>query len=77
MALSPERLLLTALDSPDLHSLPNVVLQDVPQNVVSFTLDGASASVHLNAYTHTFQRRLTTPARWRMAISGTTWGTSP
>jgi hypothetical protein len=52
MALSPERLLLTALDSPDLHSLPNMILQDVPQNVISFSLDGASASVYLNQYTH-------------------------
>jgi hypothetical protein len=52
MALSPERLLLTALESPDLHSLPDVILQDVPQNVFSFTLDGAPVKVYLNAYTH-------------------------
>jgi hypothetical protein len=52
MALSPERLLLTALESPDLHSLPNIILQDVPQNVLSFTLDGAPVSLYLNAYTH-------------------------
>jgi hypothetical protein len=52
MALSPERLLLTALESPDLHSLPDIILQDVPQNVFSFTLDGAPVKVYLNAYTH-------------------------
>jgi hypothetical protein len=52
MALSPERLLLTALDATDLHAGPDVTLQAIPQNVVSFTLDGAPVSVYLNSYTH-------------------------
>ena len=52
MALSPERLLLTALDAPDLHSAPKVTLQSIAQDVVSFTLDGAPVIVYLNPYTH-------------------------
>ena len=51
-ALSPERLLLTALDAPDAHAEPDTVLQSVPQNVIAFTLDGAPVRVYLNAYTH-------------------------
>jgi hypothetical protein len=52
MALSPERLLLTAADAPDTHAEPDTVLQSVPQNVVVFTLDDAPVRVYLNAYTH-------------------------
>ena len=52
MALSPERLLLTALDAPDLRTMPDVILQAIPQHVVTFTLDGSPASVYLNPYTH-------------------------
>jgi hypothetical protein len=52
MALSPERLLLTALDARDVHTELDAVLQSVPQNVVVFTLDGAPVQVFLNAYTH-------------------------
>lgn len=52
MALSPERLLLTALDAPDLHTLPDVILQSIPQHVVSFMLDGAPTTLYLNPYTH-------------------------
>jgi hypothetical protein len=52
VALSPERLLLTALDAPDTRRDPDTVLQSVPQNVVVFTLDGAPVHVYLNAYTH-------------------------
>ena len=52
VALSPERLLLTALDAPDTHREPDTVLQSVPQNVVAFTLDGAPVRIFLNAYTH-------------------------
>ena len=52
MALSPERLLLTALDAPDVRREGDTVLQSVPQNVVSFTLDGAPVKIYLNAYTH-------------------------
>jgi hypothetical protein len=52
MALSPERLLLTALDATDVHTEPDVVLQSVSQNVIAFTLDGAPVQIFLNAYTH-------------------------
>lgn len=51
-ALSPERLLLTALDAPDTHLTPDTVLQSIPQNVVAFSLDGASVRIYLNEYTH-------------------------
>ena len=52
MALNPERLLLTALDSADVHTEANVILQGVPQNVVVFSLDGSPVRLFLNAYTH-------------------------
>jgi hypothetical protein len=52
VALSPERVLLTALDAPDARREADTVLQSVPQNVVSFTLDGAPVRIFLNAYTH-------------------------
>lgn len=52
VALSPERLLLTALDAPDLARLPDTLLQSVPHHVVRFTLDGAPVTVFLNANTH-------------------------
>lgn len=51
-ALSPERLLLTALDASDVHTEPDTTLQSVPQNVVAFSLDAAPVRVYLNAYTH-------------------------
>ncbi len=52
MALAPERLLLTALDAPDLHVLPGKALQSVRQDVVGFTLDGAPVTIFLNGDTH-------------------------
>ena len=52
MALSPERVLLTALDARDVHREADTVLQSVPQNVIAFTLDAAPATIYLNAYTH-------------------------
>jgi hypothetical protein len=52
MALSPERLLLTALDSGDAHVEADVMMQSVPQNVIVFTLDQAPVHIYLNAYTH-------------------------
>jgi hypothetical protein len=51
LALAPERLLLTALDA-HARLLPDTTLQDVPQNVVVFDLDGAPVRLYLNAYTH-------------------------
>jgi hypothetical protein len=52
MALSPERLLVTALDAPDVHAEADRTLQSVPQQVIVFTLDGAPVRIFLNAYTH-------------------------
>jgi hypothetical protein len=52
MALSPERVLLTALDAPDVHVEADSVLDSVPQNIVVFKLDGATARIYLNIYTH-------------------------
>jgi hypothetical protein len=51
-ALSPERLLLTALDATDTHREPDTTLQSVPQNVIVFTFDGAPVRIFLNSYTH-------------------------
>jgi len=51
-ALSPERILLTALDAGDVHAEPDTMLQSVPQNVIAFTLDQAPVRIYLNAYTH-------------------------
>lgn len=52
LALSPERLLLTAIDAPDVRLEPRTVLQSVPQDVIAFTFDQARARLYLNAYTH-------------------------
>ncbi len=52
IALSPERLLLTALDASDVHTAADVVLQSIPQKVVAFSLDGAPVRIYLNMYTH-------------------------
>ncbi|MDQ2878183.1 MAG: hypothetical protein M3R41_03805 [Pseudomonadota bacterium] len=52
LALSPERLLLTALAAPDLQREPDAVLQNVRQQIVRFSLDGAPVRIFLNGYTH-------------------------
>jgi hypothetical protein len=52
LALTPERLLLTALDASDAQWESDTKLQSVPQNVVRFNLDGAPVRIFLNAYTH-------------------------
>jgi hypothetical protein len=52
LALSPERLLLTALNATDLKRDADVTMQGFPQQVVSFTLDGAPVRIYLNPYTH-------------------------
>ena len=52
LALSPERLLLTALAADDLSLRPKARLQDVMQDTVGFTLDGAPVTLYLNPYTH-------------------------
>ncbi|KQV57492.1 MULTISPECIES: hypothetical protein [unclassified Caulobacter] len=52
MALSPERMLLTALDAKDLRALPTKTLQSVRHDVVSFTFDGAPVTIYLNGGSH-------------------------
>ena len=50
--LSPERLLLTALDAADTHAEADTLLRGFPQNVIAFSLDHAPVRTYLNAYTH-------------------------
>ena len=52
LTLSPERVLLKGLASPDLKELPGLTLQDVPHNVVEFTQNGTPVRVFLNRETH-------------------------
>jgi hypothetical protein len=52
LALSPERVLLTALASPDLRRLPDLTLQGVPHHEVEFTWQHTPIRVFLNADTH-------------------------
>jgi hypothetical protein len=52
LALSPERLLLTALEAPDTHREADTRLNGLPHNVLSFTLDGAPVRIYLNQYSH-------------------------
>ena len=52
LALSPERLMITALDAPDLRLEPPVEMQGLGQDVVSFRLDGAPVRLFLNRFTH-------------------------
>ncbi len=51
LALSPERVLLTALDSPTLHREPDTKLHGIVHHVVSFDFKGAPVRVYLNANT--------------------------
>src|SRR5262245_55546685 len=51
LALSPERVLLTALNASDLRSLPDTILQNVPHHVVAFTWKDAPVRLFLNANT--------------------------
>jgi hypothetical protein len=52
MALSPARLLLTALDAGDVALGTPATIQSVPQDVVRFSLDGAPVTLFLNRFTH-------------------------
>jgi hypothetical protein len=52
VALSPARLLLTALDANDSRTEPDVRLHGINHHVVSFMLDGAPVRIYLNPYTH-------------------------
>jgi len=52
LAISPERLLLTASETADLRMAGGTVLQSVPQDVVTFSVHGSPATLFLNHYTH-------------------------
>lgn len=52
LALSPERVLLTALDAGDAQRQADTILQGVRHYVIRFTLDGAEARLYLNQNTH-------------------------
>jgi hypothetical protein len=73
LALSPERVLITALASPDLHRLPDFMLQSVPHHEVEFTWRGSPVRIFLNADTH-----LPTAVEWVAAypfgIFWSVWG---
>lgn len=51
LALEPERLLLTALAAADLKQLPAEHLQEIAQQVVTFTANGRIVRLFLNAHT--------------------------
>jgi hypothetical protein len=52
LTLSPERVLLRALENPDLKRLPDLILQDVPHQLVEFTRNGVPVRIYLNGETH-------------------------
>jgi hypothetical protein len=52
LALSPERVLLSAQAAPDLKREADTVLHGVPHQVLAFSLDGAPVHVLLNAHSH-------------------------
>ena len=52
LALSPERVLLTALDSGDLRREPDCHLQGITQNVIAFSIAETPVRMFLNSYTH-------------------------
>jgi len=71
--LSPERILLTALEAGDLHLLPDVMLQSVKQQVLAFTWRKHPVKIFLNSETH-----LPTAVEWTRAYPAHTfwnlWG---
>jgi hypothetical protein len=52
LALSPERVLLTALDAPDVRLAKDVTLHGVPNAVVEFSVDGATARLFISRWSH-------------------------
>ena len=73
LALSPERVLINAIASSDLHALPDLTLQSVPHHVVEFTWKSFPVRIYLNADTH-----LPTAVEWVRAdpfgIFWSIWG---
>jgi hypothetical protein len=60
VALSPERLLLTAASAPDLKSLPRETLWHVPQDVVGFTWRGMQVRLYMDRNLHLPSRLVVT-----------------
>jgi hypothetical protein len=73
LALSPERVLLTALNSADLRRLPDLTLQGVAHHAVQFTWQKSPVRIYLNGDTH-----LPTAVEWETAypfgIFWSIWG---
>jgi hypothetical protein len=73
LALSPERILITALDSKDLRRVPDLMLQHVPHHAVQFTWQRSPVRIYLNADTS-----LPTAVEWETAypfgIFWSIWG---
>jgi hypothetical protein len=51
LSLGPERILLTAIEAPDLRAEPDTILQSVPHHVIAFTWLHTPVRVFLNANT--------------------------
>jgi hypothetical protein len=73
LALSPERVLIAGLASPNLHRLSDLTLQNVAHQAVEFTWHGTPVRIYLNADTH-----LPTAVEWVRAYPFSTfwsvWG---
>jgi hypothetical protein len=52
LALSPERLLITAMEAANASLRGKLEMQRIAQDVVEFTYDGAPVRLYLNPYTH-------------------------
>ena len=73
LALSPERVLITALSGSDPRRLPDLTLQGVPHQAIQFTWHGSPVRIFLNSDTH-----LPTAVEWQTAypfgIFWSIWG---
>jgi hypothetical protein len=73
LALSPERVLISALDSTDLRRLPDLTMQSVPHYALQFTWKTSPVRIYLNADT-----KLPTAVEWETAypfgIFWSIWG---
>ena len=73
LALSPERMLITALSGSDLRRLSDLSLQGVPHHAIQFTWHGSPVRIFFNSDTH-----LPTAVEWETAypfgIFWSIWG---
>jgi len=63
LAMAPEKVLINALDAPDLQYVGKKVVQDTVNNVVSFTWKGSPAKIYLNENTDMLTMTDTVKAR--------------